>query len=117
MMCRTGKTQRMIDYAIAAARQGRELAIICNSDAHRQEIHKRLLKSAEEAGCKWVVGNGIDGGNGGNIETYQVNHALVMEHGPGGYDIRGNRKREVLVDNYVLEDRYGKVLENYIRWI
>lgn len=115
-----GRTTRMLAYAIGAARQGRELAIICNDAEHREAIHKKLLKQAEDAGCKWVVGDGIDGGNSGNIETYHVAHAMVMEQTPGDYQIRGsdrNRSREVLVDHGVLEDRYGAVAKHYIRWL
>lgn len=115
-----GRTTRMLDYAIGAARQGREIAIITNTEDSRRRIHNKLLDMATKAGCKWVVGDGIDGGNGGNIEVYHVAHVMVMEQAPGDYQMRGNARntsREVLVDHEVLDDRYGSVARHYIRWL
>lgn len=117
---RPGKTTRMLDYAIGAARQGREIAIIANNEASRRRIHDKLLEMASKAGCRWVVGGGINGGSGGNIEVYHVTHTMVMEQAPGDYQIRGsqrNQGREVLVDHEVLEDRFSTAIDQYIRWI
>lgn len=119
-MMRTGKTTRMLEYAIGAARQGREIAIICYSDEHRKWLYKHLLKLAEDAGCKWVVGDGTNGGHAGNIELYHLSQAMVAEAAPGDYQMRGlgrDGSREVLVDNAVYEARYKAVLDNYLRWI
>ncbi len=110
----------MLEYAIGAGRQGREIAIITNTEEDRKRIHSKLLAMATKAGCKWVVGDGINGGNGGNIEVYQVAHVSVMEQAPGDYQMRGqgrNGSREVLVDHGVIDDRYGAVAKHYIRWL
>lgn len=115
MNTRIGKTTRMLEYAIGAARQGREIAIIANSQDHRVQLLHQLRDMATKAGCAWVVG-GDYGGPGKNIEIYQVSHTLVQELHPGEYELRGSRKREILVDNCVYEDRYRHVLENYARW-
>ena len=113
----TGKTARMIEYAIEQARKGNTVAIIANGESHRAKLYKVVRDAAASQGCAWVVGHGDSGGAAGNIEVYQVSHCLVHEQEPGDYGIRGFHEREILVDNFVLEDRYGKVLENYQRWL
>lgn len=117
---RSGRTSRILAYAVGAARQGRELAIIVNSTEDAKKLHKLLLQEAEKAGCRWVVGDGVNGGTNGNIEIYPVSHAMVREDGPGNYEIRGsnrNDSREVLVDHSVYESRFGAVVKNYVRWL
>lgn len=116
MNTRAGKTTRMIDYAIGAARQGRKIAIIAHDDKHRDRLYEQIGAAAKAAGCPWVVGSGA-GGYGQNIEVYSITGYLVYEPTPGQFELRGSRDREVLVDNYVIEQKYSGLVDNYLRWL
>jgi hypothetical protein len=117
MTARPGKTTRMIEYAIAAARQGRTLAIIAANDDHRARLYKTLREAAKAAGCAWVVGNGDNGDPAGNIDVYSALGNLVFEDSPGAYGLRGDASREILVDNHTLEQKYQAALDHYLRWL